>query len=179
MPSNPHESEAPPATSPPAEARLIRRAREASGLSYDQAAQRLKIKLSGRRWRQLEEGREHSGGKPATMGDATLAHMAHIVGVTPEQLLAVSREEAAEILREIERQERKLADSREAVAPRAEVPSYVDLEHAEDWEVEIWEQLTLTDEVDKGLAIQFLKGIRASRAVDAGAGASATGRRAG
>lgn len=103
MPSHPLESEAHPSTAPPPEAVLIRRAREARGLGYEAAAEQLKIKLSGRRWRQLEEGREHSGGKPAPISDATLAHMADVVHVPPERLEDVGRFEAAEILREIQR----------------------------------------------------------------------------
>jgi hypothetical protein len=109
MPSNPAESEA-ASNSPPPEAVLVRRAREASGLGYDAAADKLKIRLTGRRWRQLEEGREHSGGKAATMSDVVLAHMAYVVNVSPEQLEGVGRAESAEILREIQRQDQQRAE---------------------------------------------------------------------
>lgn len=168
MPSHPHEA-APPAAVPPVEAKLIRRAREARGLTYDQAAGLLKIRLSGRRWRQLEEGREHSGGKLALMGEAQLAHMAHVVGVTPEQLVEIGKHEAAEILREIERQERQ----RTVTDTVAEVPSHVSRESTPDWEWEIWEKLTLTSAEDKSLMIEYLKFMRdrASRTEGAGHGA--------
>jgi transcriptional regulator with XRE-family HTH domain len=164
MPSHPHESEA-----PPAEAVLIRRAREARGLSPEQAAQRLKIKLSGRRWRQLEEGREHSTGKPAEMGDAQLAHMAHDVGVTAEQLTGIGRHEAAEILREIQRQERQHKEPAPA-EPQPEIPSYVTSENTEDWEWEIWANLLLLTPEEKAWIIAVIgdKRRRDARAAEDG-----------
>lgn len=156
MPSHFPESEA-----PPAEAVLIRRAREARGLSPETAAQRLRIKLSGRRWRQLEEGREHGTGKPAVMGDAQLAHMAHVVGVGAEQLDQVGRGEAAAILREIERQEQRIATADAvAAAESPEVPEYVDLDACDDWEREVWERLFLTSPEDKLAMVAAVRGRR-------------------
>ncbi|WP_340382242.1 hypothetical protein U5640_36190 [Streptomyces sp. SS7] len=87
---------------PPAEAVLIRVARQARGLSPEEAAALLPIRLSGARWRQIENGYERRNPpKPVRAPDKTLAHMAHAVGVTPERLEEAGRPEAAEILREI------------------------------------------------------------------------------
>lgn len=163
MPSNPHESEASPAEVPPVEAVLIRRAREARGLTYDQAADRLKIKMSSRRWRQLEEGREHGGGKVTVMGDPQLAHMAHVVGVAPERLIEIGKREAAEILREIEHQVRSDSKSADESLPtnrRPVIPSYVTPENTEDWEWEIWANLLLLTPEEKEWIIEVIGGTR-------------------
>jgi transcriptional regulator with XRE-family HTH domain len=83
----------------PADALLIRRARQAYGLSPERIVKRLKrITLSGRAWRLYEDG-------DRPIPDDSLAHMAAAVEVSPEQLEGVGRAEAAEILREIERQD--------------------------------------------------------------------------
>ncbi len=84
---------------PPPEAALIRRAREAMGLSHAEAVKRLAIKMGARRWRQIEDGYESKGGRIAKGGDMQYAHMAHVVGVTPDDLRAAGRDEAAEVLR--------------------------------------------------------------------------------
>lgn len=76
------------------EALLIRRSRDAVNLTQAEAARRAGTKLAERRWRQLEEGKERAP-------DKTLAHMAAVVGVSPEDLIAVDRLEAAETLRRI------------------------------------------------------------------------------
>lgn len=91
---------------PPPEASLIRLARQARGLSPEQAADRTPIKIKGYRWRQIENGyRGKIGASARTIApDTTLAHMAHTVGVTPERLEEAGRGDAAEILREIQRQ---------------------------------------------------------------------------
>jgi hypothetical protein len=73
--------------------------------------------IKARRWRQIE------GGWPVS--DEVLAHMAHAVGVSPEQLGEAGRGESAEILREILRQE--AADSSGPGASDAEL---ADLERA-------------------------------------------------
>lgn len=91
----------PETTWPPPEAVLIRRAREARGLSPAEAAARLSIRLGPRRWRQLEDGYESRGGRKVAAGDKQLAHMAHAVGLTPERLEEAGRPDAAAILREI------------------------------------------------------------------------------
>src|SRR5690242_5612167 len=81
----------------PAEALLIRRARQALGLSPERIVERLtRVKMSSRNWRLIEDGR--------TAPDDTIAHMAHAAEVDPDRL-AEARPEAAEILREIQRQE--------------------------------------------------------------------------
>lgn len=89
---------------PPAEGDLIRIARLAKGLSPEQAAELALIKLGGARWRQIERGYKTRDSR-VRAPDKTLAHMAHVVGVSPERLDAVDRGVAAEILREIQRQE--------------------------------------------------------------------------
>jgi len=88
---------------PPPEAVVIRRAREARGLSPERAASLLEIPLSGARWRQIEQGYEiRAGGRKAVKGrDMVIAHMAHVVGLRPEALQEAGRPEAAQILREI------------------------------------------------------------------------------
>lgn len=94
------EGEAPP------EASLIRLARQAKGLSPETAAALLPIRLSGNRWRQIEKGYERRVPfKGVRAPDSTLAHMAHVVNVSPERLRETGRPEAAEILQEILRSE--------------------------------------------------------------------------
>jgi transcriptional regulator with XRE-family HTH domain len=87
---------------PPPEAQMIRRYREALGISPEVAADRLEIKMSARRWRQIEAGEETKGGRHADASPGQLAHMARAVGVRPEQLDELGKQEAAEILRVIE-----------------------------------------------------------------------------
>lgn len=91
---------------PPAEADLIRVARLARGLSPETAADLAPIRLGGARWRHIERGYEpKKPPKPVRAPDKTLAHMARVVGVSPERLAEAGRETAAEVLREILRQE--------------------------------------------------------------------------
>jgi hypothetical protein len=92
----------PPA--PPPEADLIRLARQARGLSPEEAADRTPVRIKGFRWRQIENGWK---GKPGTSDPVkapakTLAHMSFTVGVTPSRLTEAGREDAAAILREIQ-----------------------------------------------------------------------------
>src|SRR5690348_2292814 len=75
---------------------LIRRARNALGLSPEKIVGRMTAgKISSRYWRQIEDGQK-------TAPDDTYAHMAKAVGLTPDRLEEVGRPEAAAILREIE-----------------------------------------------------------------------------
>lgn len=85
---------------PPAEGELIRVARLAKGLSAEDAAALAQVKLGAARWRQIERGYK-TRDEPVQAPPRTLAHMAYVVGVTPEQLDSVGRQKAAEILREI------------------------------------------------------------------------------
>lgn len=97
---------APGVPPPPQEAQLIRRAREARGLSPEQAAKATSIRLGGMRWRQIERGWEAKKPPRAVIAlPKTLAHMAHAVGITPERLEEAGRHDAADILREIILQE--------------------------------------------------------------------------
>lgn len=98
------------ALQPPPEAALIRLARMAKGLSPEEAADRTPIRLGGSRWRQIEKGYERKEPpKPVRAPDQTLAHMAFVVGVTPEQLEACDRGAAAEILGVMVQQETRAA----------------------------------------------------------------------
>jgi transcriptional regulator with XRE-family HTH domain len=90
-----------PLAGPPAEAVLIKRARQARGLSPEDAAAKTTV-IKSRRWRQIEAGRD--GDRPATGEDHVIAHMAAVVGVEPALLARAGRAEAAEVLREIGRQ---------------------------------------------------------------------------
>lgn len=80
---------------PPPEAVLIRRARDAMGISPEAAAPRTGV-IKASQWRNIESGKSYAK-------DAVLARMAHVVAVTPEELEGVDRAEAAEILRRIQR----------------------------------------------------------------------------
>lgn len=87
---------------PPPEGRLIEQAREAmpGKMSQNKAASR--AGMSGTRWRQIVTG-VASGGKgirlPVHGNAETVARMAQAVGVKPEQLVEVDREDAAAQLR--------------------------------------------------------------------------------
>lgn len=86
--------------SPPPEAVLIRRARQAQALSPEQIVRRMtRGQISARYWRQIEDGQR-------TAPEETIAHMAHTADVSADQL-AQYRPEAAAILREIRRQEQE------------------------------------------------------------------------
>lgn len=90
----------------PPEGKLIRAALAASGLSQRKAAKRAGI--SDTRWRQIVAGYQSVGGEPVVFRslDETLARMAHVVGVRPEELADAGRPEAAEVLRGIGAQRR-------------------------------------------------------------------------
>lgn len=92
-------------TSPHPEAELLRRARQARGLSIPAAAEAAGI--SHQRWGQIER----SEGKQAP--PETIARMAKAVGVTAVRLAEV-RPKAADILEEIELQEAAGGDDFEA-----------------------------------------------------------------
>ena len=97
----------------PAEASLIRIARQARGLSPEAAAQLVPIRLGGSRWREIEKGYKGANRQSVTAPHLTLAHMARVVGVSPERLDEVGRHTAAEILREILRQEAENEEAQE------------------------------------------------------------------
>lgn len=97
---------------PPPEADLIRLARQARGLSPEEAADRTPIRIKGFRWRQIEKGWKGKPGAsdPVSAPAKTVAHMAHTVGVASARL-AECRPDAAEILREIEIQQVERSDA--------------------------------------------------------------------
>ncbi|MGW6292423.1 helix-turn-helix domain-containing protein [Streptomyces sp. NPDC055058] len=96
--------------SPPGHGTLIRLAREAKGWSPETAAAHMPYKFSGSSWRNTEAGYRGRGAKRISVPGkpATVAAMAHTVGVTADRL-EEHNPEAAEILREIERQETQSA----------------------------------------------------------------------
>ncbi|MDX2667432.1 helix-turn-helix transcriptional regulator [Streptomyces stelliscabiei] len=96
---------------PPPEAVLIRRARQARGLTRAEAAERSSV-VKASRWGQIENGYLMKAGVPVSTkaGDMQLAHMARTVGLSPERLEESGRTDAAEILREIQEQEQSYAD---------------------------------------------------------------------
>jgi hypothetical protein len=113
--------DAPPAGVPiKPEGLLIKKALAAAGLSQRAAAKRARISETW--WRQLVSGyttvhgQQHPNHSPA----ATLARMARVVNVTPEQLEDVGRPDAAAALRETieaERSRSERLDSESASGP--------------------------------------------------------------
>jgi hypothetical protein len=97
---------------PPPEGELIRLARQARGLSIEEAAEMTPVRIGRFRWRQIETGFKGKIGASARVHapDKTLAHMAHTVGVLSARL-AKFRPEAAAILREIEIQDVERSDA--------------------------------------------------------------------
>lgn len=84
------------------EGRLIALAQKRARLSQREAARR--AGMSEARWRNIVSGYQtvSAGVHAPVRGPAdTIARMAQAVGVTPENLGAVDREDAAEILREL------------------------------------------------------------------------------
>jgi transcriptional regulator with XRE-family HTH domain len=96
---------------PPPEAVLIRRARQARGLTRAEAAERSSV-VKASRWGQIENGYVMKAGVPVPTkaGDMQLAHMARTVGLSPERLVEVGCGDAADILHEILEQDRVYAD---------------------------------------------------------------------
>lgn len=103
----------PDTPAPPPEARLIRTAREAAGMTAAQAAAATAtlaaaegergVTISATYWRDVERGYGGRRGQraPARVSDMRLAAMARVVGVSPRQLGDVRREGAARVLDEI------------------------------------------------------------------------------
>jgi transcriptional regulator with XRE-family HTH domain len=87
----------------PREGSLIEEAAKATGLSVKKLSANAGI--SDTRWRHIVRGRQPAagGGEVAvTAPAATLARMAHVVGVTAEQLVEAGRADAADLLQRIE-----------------------------------------------------------------------------
>ncbi|HMG62049.1 MAG TPA: hypothetical protein VK599_03800 [Streptosporangiaceae bacterium] len=91
----------------PPEARLVRTARLAAGMTAAQAAVATNGAVSATYWRDVERGRGGRRGQqvPVRASARLLAVMARLTGVTPEQLDGAQREDAARVLREIQRRE--------------------------------------------------------------------------
>lgn len=104
--------EIPPA---PPEAEVIRLARKATGMTAEDAAAASKAHdPSGRGvgstyWLDVERGRGGRRGEqvPIRASDRALAAMARAVGVEPRQLTEAGREDAARVLEEVLRRERR------------------------------------------------------------------------
>ncbi|WP_137991205.1 helix-turn-helix domain-containing protein [Streptomyces vilmorinianum] len=112
---------------PPPETSLLRLAREAAGLSPESAAARMSVKFSGSRWRQIEAGYRKDSSTQVVAPAPTLAQMAHTVGISSSRLANAGREDAAAILREIER-------SGEPAAPAGPQATLSELE---EWQQQI------------------------------------------
>jgi hypothetical protein len=110
-------TERPPA---PPEGELIKAAQAKARLSQRKAAELAEISETW--WRRIVSGHQPvSGGKPAPFRspDRTLARMAHVVGVQPEELADAGRPEAAELLRTIASEERETDAAAVPPGPRA------------------------------------------------------------
>lgn len=79
----------------PPEGVLLEQAREHTGISQNEAARQAGI--SGTRWRQIVHGFASTMTSPR--GVKTLARMARVVGVTPDQMEAVGRGDVANQIR--------------------------------------------------------------------------------
>lgn len=84
---------------PPPEGEALEAARKRLGISQNEAARR--AGLSGTRWRQIASGIQSTGGVavPVRANADTLVRMARAVGLTPEELEAADRADAATLLR--------------------------------------------------------------------------------
>jgi len=95
----------------PPEAEVIRLARQATGMTAQDAAEASRSHdgrgVSAAYWRDVERGYGGRRGKrvPTRASDRALAAMARVVGVQPSQLTDAGREDAALVLREIYRRE--------------------------------------------------------------------------
>lgn len=87
-------------TAPP-EGELITAALKRKKMSAREAARRAGI--SDARWRQITSGYQTVSGTrvPVSGPPETIARMAQVVGVTPEQLAGAGREDAADALRDL------------------------------------------------------------------------------
>lgn len=104
---------------PPPEGRLIAAAAEHQELSIREAARRAGISYG--RWRQITSGFQNvsPGSYAAVRAPArTLAKMAQAVGVTPDELAGAGREDAAQVLAEMQRREADAAPPRLKASPR-------------------------------------------------------------
>lgn len=116
--------ERPPA---PPEAVLIRLAREAADIRVAVAAKGAGVSVA--RWSQIETGSETRNGKmsPVRAKAGTIARMAREIGISPERMAAEGeRPDAAEIIREIIRQDGESQDApppAQPAAPRRVLPT--------------------------------------------------------
>ena len=134
---------------PPPEGELIRIAREAMAISAETAAERTPIRLQGSRWRHIERGWERTRPELKTVHAParTLAQMARTVGITPERLTEAGRDDAAKILREIQRQGG--AGTAEA-AERARIAAIQPDPNDPD-EMAAWRMQNAPDEIRRGM----------------------------
>ena len=115
----------PPRSDHPPEGLLLEQARERMDISQNEAGRRAGI--TGTRWRQITY--EQASEMTSTRGVKTIARMAVAVGVTPEQLAEVGREDVAELLRE-----RKGEPSLAELTERLEVLEREAAQHREETE---------------------------------------------
>jgi transposase-like protein len=88
---------------PPPEGALITQALESKRPKLSVRAAAPRAGIGEARWRQIVKGYQTVSGTdvPVRAPDDTLARMAQVVGVTPEQLIKANRPEAAEELRNL------------------------------------------------------------------------------
>lgn len=112
-----------PAPSP--EGDLIRRAREAYIPRLSLRAAAVKVGISTEYWGHVERGYQPAGRgkppKPVIPGAQTLAQMAYVVEVTPDELAEAGRPDAESILREIIQRQRARDSARADVREDAEI----------------------------------------------------------
>ena len=95
----------------PPEAEVIRLARLAADMTAESAAEATRAHdgkgVSASYWRDVERGRGYRRGQavPVRASERALAVMARVVDVTPAQLTAAGREDAARVLTEIQRRD--------------------------------------------------------------------------
>lgn len=112
----------------PAEGQVIEAARKRRRMAVRTAAKR--AGMSERRWYQIVNGFQNVGGQriPVTGPAGTIARMAQVVGVMPEQLRQAEREDAAEELSALplEGQPDRMPTMEELVQQVAELQAIVD-----------------------------------------------------
>lgn len=113
-----------PSPAPPDEGAALEAARKKADLSQNEAARR--AGMSGTRWRQIVSGVQSSGGSrvPVLGPPDTVAKMAQVVSMTPEDLEATGRTDAARELRDLIAEpsiDAEVAELRQEIAQRMAV----------------------------------------------------------
>jgi transcriptional regulator with XRE-family HTH domain len=138
-------------TQQPVVMKLIRERRKRMHLSYDRAATRAGI--SGTRWRQLEDGHRAIRGVgyiPEEAPPATLARMAYVVGVTPDELISDGQPAAgAELADLIELRSREDGETQAEAARAVSTLPWLNAEQREHLEQELAQDIRRIREQDR------------------------------